>query len=460
MPPIDEVGSRLVSATVHNHQFMNSSGFVARGVRGGGRGVGARGASAAALPGAALLHAALAPPAPREPLRLALTTDRADLLVLPLSLFRYGSWRRAARGGRAGAAAWAPRDWAAAARARWAGPRRLLLAGALATARRWELLALAHVRTGCLALPHSYNRFMTIFLPRAELHSTDSDEVLGGDEPRGHGGGRRGLLGGRGRRRLPHAAAAPSVARALRHRRLAQRLHAGARHRAFSLGTRTVLYYQTWAPSTWSYATTINKNPEIESSFVQMLVAGFSGMRGAVRTWALPALRPAPLLAAADGDLRTRRALHARRRAAAAAVAAAAGDGDPGLLAEAELDEATARALCAPPEYQYLFEDALVGLTVAPGRAQRVGMSRWRRRAVPVIARAASAPPTAPVRRHRSAASGALSALRVPRAGRSLLGGCTFGSHSGSVRAGRPCRERHRHTKMPAIGSSTPVNAL
>ncbi|KAL4704633.1 hypothetical protein ACJJTC_002890 [Scirpophaga incertulas] len=302
------------------------------------------------LPGAALLHAALAPPAPREPLRLALTTDRADLLIWELEAG--GAWRESWR------CSLAPRDWAAAARARWAGPRRLLLAGALATARRWELLALAHVRTDS---------------DESWVVTSRAGTAAGGAGCWADAGGDAYLTLQLHRLSPAHCATAVWLNASTQE---TESEYAGVTTELFkiynenqaSISHIEVAQVPLLADEETSGKDDCvkNKNPEIESAFVQMLVAGFSGMRGAVRTWALPALRPAPLLAAADGDLRTRRALHARRRAAAAAVAAAAGDGDPGLLAEAELDEATARALCAPPEYQYLFEDALVGLTVAP----------------------------------------------------------------------------------------------
>ncbi|KAM3955365.1 F-box and WD repeat domain containing 5 [Aphomia sociella] len=91
---------------------------------------------------------------------------------------------------------------------------------------------------------------------------------------------------------------------------------------------------------------------------VHTLLAVSCGEAGLLRSWALSALQPPPLLAAALGDLRARMLAHRARAAAAAAAAPRDERHAP--------DEAAVRALCSPPDAQCRLRSVVAGLVLHP----------------------------------------------------------------------------------------------
>ncbi|XP_059050194.1 F-box/WD repeat-containing protein 5-like [Achroia grisella] len=98
---------------------------------------------------------------------------------------------------------------------------------------------------------------------------------------------------------------------------------------------------------------------EARGASVQTLVAASYGESGIVRTWPLAALQPPPLLAAALGDLRQRRRAREHRPSPPPAP--------PAPPAPPEPDEAAVRALCTPPDSACRLHAAVLGIVPHPG---------------------------------------------------------------------------------------------
>ncbi|XP_063839164.1 F-box/WD repeat-containing protein 5-like [Ostrinia nubilalis] len=281
--------------------------------------------------GAPLVHAALAPGGAR----LALATDDAAVLIWERT--EQDQWRPAwSRSVRA-------RGWRGVARAEWprADSRRLLLAGPLAAARRWELLVLQQQEReeewcvvsragcsagagGCWAGGAAFVALELRQLGAAHYATTVWLNAATQETQSEYAGVTTPLLRvyNEDKATITHVAVAEAPLDCAGDRALRDSSQVGQ--------SRT-------------HAT------------LQTLVCGFSGTSGALRAWGLSALQPPPLLA--TGDLRSR----AASRRAARRAAAADPDAD---AAEPELDEAAVRAMCIPHEHECRLPGPLVGLVI------------------------------------------------------------------------------------------------
>ncbi|RVE44338.1 hypothetical protein evm_011000 [Chilo suppressalis] len=291
--------------------------------------------------GESFLHAALAPTG----CRLALTTTDANILIWELDAEEI--WREV----------WSvslrARGWESAERAEWArAGRRLLVAGPVALAQRWELIVL--------------------------------DESDGGWSVASRascGGGAAGCW----------ATRAARAYLALTPRRLAPRLwittvainaatqetqseYAGVTApllHIFNEEEASITHVvvaevplQDASASDDECSNSDNEDYDSDGAYglARVLLAGFGGAMGAVRAWLLYSLQPPPLLAGAGGagDLRARAS---RRRAAAARD-------PPDPPDPPEPSEQQVRDMCTPPDAECRFDGTLIGLTVQhDGRA-------------------------------------------------------------------------------------------